>query len=65
MLNGTVTLPDGREYTLFVAPTSCKPKSMLEQLSPEELASWIAWMKETGAHNGMDWPGWTEVRARS
>lgn len=39
-------------------------KSMLSKLNTGEMAQWSKWADEHPGQNGMDWPGWAEVRAR-
>ncbi|MCL4683102.1 MAG: hypothetical protein KJZ92_17775 [Rhodocyclaceae bacterium] len=44
--------------------TSGQGKSMLSRLNETERQEWWEWAKAKPDVNGMDWPGWSVVRAR-
>ena len=65
----TYLLPnDDGSHTAFIGPSG-SPKSMLDDMTPDETAAMMAWSEQQprslgGSVDLMSWPGWESVMAR-
>jgi hypothetical protein len=68
-MHPTNLLQAGNGWYMVVATSSGQPKSMLDDLTEDELTSLMSWSEQQprnpgGAIDMMAWPGWKGVMAR-
>lgn len=59
---------DDGSYTAFIGPSG-SPKSMLDEMTPDETEAMMAWSEQQprspgGSVDLMAWPGWESVMVR-
>lgn len=65
----TTVLPTDDGWQMVIVAPSGQPKSMLDDLMPDEVASMMSWSEQQPRNLGgsidiMAWPGWKDVMAR-
>lgn len=65
----TNLISTGDGWKMFIAVASGKPKSMLDDLTPDEVTSLMSWSEKqprspSESIDMMAWPGWKDVMAR-